>query len=116
MKVFNIVELKDTGFPHTRQSELHVPVAEQDMEPLRLRRAFLNSLIHGGAILIDLGSFVQASGNHRMFQAVEACPAPTSASMERTQRLMWWLISSMTLRKGSLPNFSTVPFCSSEGF
>lgn len=36
--VFNIVELKD-------------------MEPLRLRRALLNSLIHGGAILIDLGSF-----------------------------------------------------------
>ena len=85
------------------------------MEPLRLRRALLNSLIHGGAILIDLGSFVQASGDHRMFKVVEFGPKSTSGDLERTQRLMWWLISSMTLRKGYLLNFSTVPFCSSVG-
>ena len=29
----------------------------QAMEPLRLRRAFLGSLLHGGALLIDLGAF-----------------------------------------------------------
>ena len=35
----------------------------QDMEPLRLRRAFLNSLIHGGALLVDLGSFAEGLGH-----------------------------------------------------
>ena len=50
-----------------------------------------------------------------MFKVVEFGPKSTSGDLERTQRLMWWLISSMTLRKGYLLNFSTVPFCSSVG-
>ncbi|CAJ1431594.1 unnamed protein product [Effrenium voratum] len=43
--------IKYTGAAVYTITELH------DMDALRLRRAFLNSLLHGGALLIDLGRF-----------------------------------------------------------